>query len=204
MLLYTILAQINNILIKAKQTLLKKSYMKIQITQTYARITYSNETFTYPLNTLSYAINEELDSITFFRNNEQIGTNPMGMVEVDGEQLTPENVNELLAPLFVKQSGGSEIIQPQLERRIAMVMETDEVIVPVGEPLILYKASVKNVSTLEIKPNDSSVTDWINVPINKEINTDISMMIDTDMLIRIKRTTIDTVSTIYLFTRVKE
>jgi len=90
----------------------------------------------------------------------------------------------------------------QFERRIAIVMETNETVMPIGEPMIIYKATAKNVSKLEVKANDSTVTQWMEVPLDTETEIDISATVPTDALVRITRTTIENISTIYLFTRV--
>lgn len=100
----------------------------------------------------------------------------------------------------------TSIARASNERRIAVVMETNEQIIPVGEEMILYKATGKNVSNLEIKPNDPSIATWTTIPLNSNIKIDLSKYVDTDAIIRIQKE--DTVegqnraSTVYLFTKV--
>lgn len=100
--------------------------------------------------------------------------------------------------------GGSVIINTGAfsERRIALVMETDTAIIPIGEAMVIYKATAKNVSKLEIKPNDASFTTWVNVPLATDIDIDITNTLPYDALVRITRVTTDNTSTIYIFTKV--
>ena len=89
----------------------------------------------------------------------------------------------------------------QLQRRIALTMERDRQLVPVGEPMTIYLAKTRNVSKLEIKANNPAVTIWQEVPLNEDIEIEIGD--NYDLWVRIERTTIDTESTIYLFAKVK-
>jgi len=79
--------------------------MIITTTSINARIKYGEYTFTYPLNTLSYAINDGSEGITLFCNNESVGTSPIDRTTVNGEQLTIENMCDLLSPLFAPLKG---------------------------------------------------------------------------------------------------
>lgn len=88
----------------------------------------------------------------------------------------------------------------QLERRIALTMERTEQIVPIGEDMTLYFAKGRNVSKLEYKENDPDITDWAEIPLNEDTSIDLP---DSDIILRIKRETIDSISTIYLFAKVK-
>lgn len=96
----------------------------------------------------------------------------------------------------------SSIAKASKERRIAMIMESSSQVIPIGEKMKIYKATGKNISKLEIKANSSSDNNWINVPLNTNIEINISSYIDTDALIKITNATIDNTSTVYLFTKV--
>lgn len=89
----------------------------------------------------------------------------------------------------------------QLQRRVALTMERDEHLVPIGEPMTIYLAKAHNVSKLEIKSNDPAISTWQMIPLNENIEIDISD--SYDLRIRIERTSIDTESTVYLFAKVK-
>jgi len=74
--------------------------MQISISNKYAKIKYGKETFIHPLNTISYIINDESDAVTFFRNNESIGSCDINKLVVNGEQVNSENMEKLLSALF--------------------------------------------------------------------------------------------------------
>ncbi|MDH6354489.1 hypothetical protein M2132_000817 [Dysgonomonas sp. PH5-45] len=91
----------------------------------------------------------------------------------------------------------------RFERRIAFVTELTENILPIGEAMTIYKATGKNLLKLEVKPNDSS-TNWTNIPLDADTSIDLSAMLPTDALLRVTRATVDSVATVYLFTRVNQ
>lgn len=97
----------------------------------------------------------------------------------------------------------SSIAKASNERRIALVMESSTQIIPLAEPMSIYKASGKNLAKLEIKANSSSDNYWLNIPLNTQVNIDLSAYIQHDALIRITRATVDNICTVYLFTKVK-
>lgn len=74
--------------------------MQITTTDKTIQIRYENQIFTHPLNTIAYAMNENKDSITFFRNREKLVSSPLNGVTVDGTPLTTQNVDNLLTKLF--------------------------------------------------------------------------------------------------------
>lgn len=74
--------------------------MQITTTNKAIQIRYGKDIFMYPFNSVSYAVNERMDSITFFGNNNLVGTSPIGDVSVDGESLTADNVDEVLGKLY--------------------------------------------------------------------------------------------------------
>ncbi|MDH6355478.1 hypothetical protein M2132_001821 [Dysgonomonas sp. PH5-45] len=102
---------------------------------------------------------------------------------------------------------GTDLIEAfnsaRFERRIAFVTELTENILPIGEAMTIYKATGKNLLKLEVKPNDSS-TNWTNIPLDADTSIDLSAMLPTDALLRVTRNTIDSVATVYLFTRVNQ
>jgi len=83
--------------------------MIITTTDKYAKIQYGKESYTHALNTISYAVDENLTGLTLFRNNELLGTSPLGKVSVNGTQLTADNIDELLSPLFSGQGESIEL-----------------------------------------------------------------------------------------------
>ncbi len=87
--------------------------MQITTTDLTAKIEYGNDTFTHPLNTVSYVINKEFDGITLFRSNEAIGSSPFDQTTVNGQTLTAQNADALLASLFGYCSGGGSGSQVQ-------------------------------------------------------------------------------------------
>lgn len=98
----------------------------------------------------------------------------------------------------------SAVAKASTERRIGIVMETNEQVIPIGEKMKIIKAVAKNVDKLEIKPNNSS-TDWTSIKLNdSSINIDISSYIDADVdaRIRITRKNTDNIATVYLFTKI--
>jgi len=90
----------------------------------------------------------------------------------------------------------------EFRRRIAFVAEREEMLIPVGEDMVLYKAKARNVKSLSIKPASSSVSTWQNVPLNADISIEISA--GYDLLARIEKAFFDAESTVYLFTKVIE
>jgi len=74
--------------------------MEINTTNKTIQMRYGNEIFTHPINSIAYAMNENMDSVTFFRNNEQITTCPLSQITVDGTSLAVENVDDILCKLF--------------------------------------------------------------------------------------------------------
>lgn len=75
--------------------------MEITTTDKTIRIKNGKEISTHPVNSISYAVNDDMDSVTFFRNNEAIGTSPLGEITVDEEMLTKENADNILNKLFL-------------------------------------------------------------------------------------------------------
>ncbi|SHG13376.1 hypothetical protein [Dysgonomonas macrotermitis] len=100
----------------------------------------------------------------------------------------------------------SEIARASNERRIAVVMETDTQIIPVGEKMTLYRATGNNLSALYIKPNDINNDNWMSVNIGSDIQIDLSSYTSTDAIIRIEKpNTVESqnkAATVYLFTKV--
>jgi len=74
--------------------------MQITTTDTTVQIKYGKDTFTHPVNTIVYIVNDQLDSVTFTRNNERIATCPLTQISVNGDQLTADNFDDLLGNLF--------------------------------------------------------------------------------------------------------
>lgn len=97
----------------------------------------------------------------------------------------------------------SSVAKASSERRIAMVMESTTQIIPLAEPMSIYKATGKNLAKLEIKANASTDNYWVNIPLNSAVNIDLSAYVEHDALIRVTRTSIDNICTVYLFTKVK-
>lgn len=97
----------------------------------------------------------------------------------------------------------SSIAKASNERRIALVMESTTQIIPLAEPMSIYRASGKNLAKLEIKANAASDNYWVSIPLNTQTNIDLSGYVQHDALIRVTRATIDNTCTVYLFTKVK-
>lgn len=98
----------------------------------------------------------------------------------------------------------SAVAKAATERRIGIVMEMDQQIIPIGERMKIIRATGNNLATLEIKPNNLS-NNWINIPLNtNDINIDISSYADAgvDALIKIGRANTDNIATVYLSTKI--
>lgn len=95
----------------------------------------------------------------------------------------------------------SSIAKASNERRIAIVMETDEMIIPVGERMVIYRVSGKNLSKLSIKP-DNSADGYAAIPLDTDVSVDIANCLATDARIRIERKSIDSICTVYIFVKV--
>lgn len=134
-----------------------------------------------------------LDS--FIHKNEGIAFDDVkGLAEYINERNDAllEQVNKIVVEAVEKL---------QLERRIALTMERDMQIIPIGEPMTIYKAKGRNVAKLEIKANDDAVTEWTEIPLGAETAVELDGI--SDARIRITRATIDHTSTIYIFAKVK-
>lgn len=100
----------------------------------------------------------------------------------------------------------SAVAKASNERRIGIVMETNEQVIPIGEKMKITEARGNNLGSLKIKANNSS-TNWTSVPLNDNtINIDLSSYVDAkvDALIQIERTGTDNTATVYLFTKILE
>jgi len=153
--------------------------MIIDITDKYAKIKYGNQTFTYPLNTLSYTVNEESQVVTFFRNNEPIGTSSFQSVKVNGQLVTQGNVHEILSALYNTKGVGAEtassikekyesnpdtnpftdFYKSQVDTNKAHIADLNQDIGTLQGALI-YLGNIGN-STEEIETDHSLLTAWI-------------------------------------------
>lgn len=98
----------------------------------------------------------------------------------------------------------SAVAKASTERRIGIIMETNEQVIPIGEKMKIIKAVAKNVEKLEIKPNNAS-TNWTLIKLDDSfINIDISSYVDADVDARIKitRKNTDNIASVYLFTKI--
>lgn len=79
--------------------------MKINTTEKTVTIDTGSYKSTYPLNTLSYQITD--NGVSILQGSSCIETAPIVSTTVNGEQLTLQNTDELLSPLFASNQNDS-------------------------------------------------------------------------------------------------